>query len=208
MNAPTSTLHITLAAELFHYFVPLLQQGVFVKAKDGGSIKSFLCETLALSPAYAEKRIQTVFIDGKVVDDWDQTTVDSGSTLALSAAAPGLAGAILRRQGPLSTMRRPITYGPEKRPAGSGEGIIGLKLFNLLVGELGPPILEKGILLPREDLESFLKTLPDEFWMKCREATANGKKVDCKSLRKPDSFPRLPFLGLAVKFIEKSPSSA
>lgn len=208
MNEPITTLLVTLEAELFHYFVPLLQQGVFVKAKAGGSIQSFLCETLALSPEYAEKRIQTVFVDGKVVDDWDRTMVGPGSTLALSAAAPGLAGAILRRRGPLSTMRQPITQGLEKRSFGAGEGIIGLKLFNLLVGELGPLVLERGILLRGEDLESFFIDLPDEFWTKCREATADEKKVDCKTLRKPDTFSRLPFLGLAVKFIRKSPSSA
>ncbi len=203
MTEPLPTFHVTLTADLFHYFVPFLQQGVFVKAKDGGSIKSFLCETLALSPTYAEQRIQTVFIDGKVVDDWDRTTVNSGSTLALSAAAPGLAGAILRRQGPLSTMRRPITYGPEKRPAGSGEGIIGLKLFNLLVGELGPPILEKGILLPGKDLEFFFRELPDDFWAKCREARVDGKAVDCESLREIGEFSRAPFLRLTVKFTGK-----
>ena len=110
MTKSLPTFHVTLAADLFSFFVPLLQQGVFVSAKAGGNIKSFLCERLGISPEYAEKRIQTVFADGQVVDDWNRTVLANGSTLALSAAAPGLAGAILRRQGPLSTMRRPITY--------------------------------------------------------------------------------------------------
>lgn len=208
MDEPITTLQLTLGAEGFHFFVPLLQQGVFVKAKAGGSLQSFLFETLGLSPEYAEKRIQTVFVDGKVVDDWDRTVLGPGSTLALSAAAPGLAGAILRRQGPLSTMRKPITHGLEKRPFDKAGGIIGLKLFNLLVGELGPPILEKGILLPREDLESFFKTLPDEFWTKCRKARVDGKEIDPTSLRETRSFSAHTHLGLALKFITKSPSSA
>jgi hypothetical protein len=200
---PIPTLQVTLDAGLFHHFVPLLQQGVFVKTKSGVSIKSFLCGTLALSPSYTEKRIQTVLVDGKVVDDWDQTALAHGSTLALSAAAPGLAGAILRRQGPLSSMRKPITYGPEERSFSKEEGIIALKLFNLLVGELGPLVLEKGILLRGEDLGSFLKSLPDEFWTKCREAKIDGKEVDCEALRGNGGFSGPAFLGLTVQFVRK-----
>ena len=191
MTKSLPTFHVTLAADLFSFFVPLLQQGVFVSAKAGGNIKSFLCERLGISPEYAEKRIQTVFADGQVVDDWNRTVLANGSTLALSAAAPGLAGAILRRQGPLSTMRRPITYELEKGPCGAIEGMITLKLFNLLVAELGPLVLEKGILLPGKDLDFFFRELPDDFWAKCREAREIGE------------FSRAPFLGLTVRFTGK-----
>ena len=203
MTKSLPTFHVTLAADLFSFFVPLLQQGVFVSAKAGGNIKSFLCERLGISPEYAEKRIQTVFADGQVVDDWNRTVLANGSTLALSAAAPGLAGAILRRQGPLSTMRRPITYELEKGPCGAIEGMITLKLFNLLVAELGPLVLEKGILLPGKDLDFFFRELPDDFWAKCREARVDGKVVHCESLREIGEFSRAPFLGLTVRFTGK-----
>ncbi len=52
-------------------FFPFLQQGVIIKTKVGRSIKDLLLGHLNLSPEYVEARIQTVFLDGKAVDDLD-----------------------------------------------------------------------------------------------------------------------------------------
>ena len=99
MTEPLPTFHLTLEADLFPYFVPLLQQGVFLQAKAGENIKSFLCETLGILPEYAEKRIQTVFADGKVVDDWERTVL-AGSVQG--AGALGLFAWELAQSGSLA----------------------------------------------------------------------------------------------------------
>jgi hypothetical protein len=65
----------------------------------GYTVREVLCGHLGVDPNFLERHIQTIFHDGKAVDDLDSEAVKDGSTLALSAAMPGLAGAILRRQG-------------------------------------------------------------------------------------------------------------
>ena len=58
-------------------FFQLLQKGFRVKTQAGCSVKSFLCEHLGLSPEYVEERIQTLFLDGKPVDDVDSALLDN-----------------------------------------------------------------------------------------------------------------------------------
>ncbi len=72
---------------------PALQRGVLVKARLGESIRSLLCKQFGLDPDYVKNRIQTAFLDGKPVDDFDSAIVREGSVLTLSGAMPGLAGA-------------------------------------------------------------------------------------------------------------------
>ena len=72
-------------------------------------------------------------------------------TLGLGACMPGLVGAVLRSNSPFKVMREDITC----QPGGAGTGekaCITLKLFNLLVAELGPEALARGVLLTREEL--------------------------------------------------------
>ena len=89
------------------------------------------------------------------------------STLALSAAMPGLVGATLRR-GCLRLFAPGDYFFGRWRDDPSKEGRIILKLFNLLVPELGPHLLAKGIWLIGEDLTCFLAGLKQDFWEGCR----------------------------------------
>ncbi|HEX9290245.1 MAG TPA: hypothetical protein VF904_12040, partial [Anaeromyxobacteraceae bacterium] len=77
-----------------------------------------------------------------------------GSLLALSAAMPGLVGATLRRSGPYAVMRAAITRTADRTPqeARGGTIVIRLKLFNLLLEEMGPVLLERGMVLDRGDV--------------------------------------------------------
>jgi hypothetical protein len=113
-------------------------------------VQSFLVDQLGIDPGYVKGRITTVFLDGKVVDALEAVTVHDGSLLALSAALPGLVGATLRMGGAYSAMRSAISKGADVTgaplPAGS-RGVVRVKLFNLLIGELGPVLLRHGILL-------------------------------------------------------------
>jgi len=174
----TVSLHCTLEAEGIQDFFPLLQRGVMVKVRVGCSIKTTLCKEFGLSTEYVEDRVKTIFLDGKAVDDIDSAIIKDGSTLALSAAMPGLVGATLRRGGHLAIFRSETTHREGKEPSQRGEGMFVLKLFNLVANDLGPKFLKQGIFVRGEDLHGFLTSLPEEFWTGCKVAIVDGREVD------------------------------
>jgi hypothetical protein len=181
--SPARKVCLCLDDDLILRFFLLLQQGFMVKVQVGSNIKSLLCQQFGLSPEYLEKRIQTIFLDGKPVDSVDSAIVKEGSTLALSAAMPGLVGATLRRGGYYALMRSQISYREESAPAPHHEGMIFLKLFNLLLKELGPSFLKRGILIKGKHLSDFLKRQPDDFWAGCKEAKLDDEKIDLETLK-------------------------
>jgi hypothetical protein len=153
-----------------------------VKAELGCSIKSLLCHQMGLTPQYLEERIQTIFLDGRPVDNIESATVMQGSILALSAALPGLVGAVLRKGGYYAPLRSHISHTVMTDYQYPQEGMIFVKLFNLILEELGPAFLKKGIWLNGADLSDFLKRLPDAFWAGCKAARVDGKKLDVDKL--------------------------
>ena len=116
------------------------------------SVLGFLVQDLGLTPEYVQQRITTVFLDGQVVDVLEDATLRKGSRLALSAAMPGLVGATLRRSGPYAAMRAEITRSAEHElhVCSAVTTVVEVKLFNLLIDEIGPVLLERGVLLERE----------------------------------------------------------
>ena len=149
-----------------------------VKAEVGCSIKSFLCEQLGVGPEYLEDRIQTIFVDGKPVDDVNSAIIEHGSTLALSAAMPGFLGATLRKGSYYAAMRSEISYRKETKPGPVREGMVFLKLFNLLLRELGPHFLKRGIWVDGKILEDFFKSQSDDFRAGCRSARLDGERIE------------------------------
>jgi hypothetical protein len=148
-----------------------------IKVQVGCSIKTMLCKQFGLSAHYVEDRVKTIFLDGKAVDDIDSAIIKDGSTLALSAAMPGLAGATLRRGGPLALLRSQTTHREEKKYFPRREGMVVLKLFNLLVNDLGLRFLKEGIFVRRENVDGFLLSLPEEFWAGCKVAKVDDYVV-------------------------------
>jgi hypothetical protein len=70
---------------------------------------------------------------------------------------PGLVGATLRRSGAYARMRAEITRAPDRlaAPPAAGEGIVHVKVFNLLIEELGPVLLARGVVVPyREAMDA------------------------------------------------------
>ena len=181
-ESPGTELHLYLEESLVPSFFQLLQKGFGVKIQTGCSVKSFLCDQLGLSPEYVEKRIQTLFLNGKPVDDKDSATIRDGSTLALSAAMPGLVGAVLRSGGFFASMRSTISYREETEAGRPQEGMISLKLFNILLREIGPAFLEKGIWVHGKDLQDFIQGKLDDFSTRCKKAILDGKEMDLKRL--------------------------
>jgi len=161
---------------------PLLQQGFLVRVPGGCNIRTILCQHLGFTPDYLENRIQTIFLNGKAVDEVDATIVGEGATLALSTAMPGLVGATMRKGGYYAGLRGAITHREAKRATPEANCLVRLKLFNLLTGEVGPLFLEKGICFESAVLEDFFRTRPEDFWSGFLAVSLNGKELDLTAL--------------------------
>ena len=172
-----SELLLILKPEVSSFLFPVFQKGVWCKAEIGCSIRSFLHDQLGFSGEYVGKRIQTFFLNGKAVDDIDSALIHDGSILALSAALPGLLGATLRRGSYYAGMRSTISYREENRSEASHQGLVGIKVFNLLIPEMGPFLLKRGVWIDRKDFQAFVEGLPSQFWSGSIEIRLDGEKL-------------------------------
>jgi len=180
-------------------FFPLLQKGFRVKARVGVSVQTFLGDHFGLSPEYLRDRVKTVFLDGKAVDDLAETRILDGSRLALSAALPGLAGAVLRRGSPFAGLRSRVVEGEKDLPGTPEEGFVYLKIFNLLLPELGPLVLRKGILISREDFQEFWESLPGDIRERIEETIrVEGKGLPPAQIRDFIGSSSIAWISLAV----------
>jgi hypothetical protein len=153
-------LTLQLAADQLNDFFPLLQKGVAVPATVGCTLKSLLCDQFAIPADYVTDRITTIFLDNSPVDDLDRTIIQNCSRVTLSAAMPGLVGATMRRGGFYAALRQGISHMVESGTSAGECGTVRLKLFNLLLAELGPLVLARGLILEREELANLLQSLP------------------------------------------------
>ena len=176
-------LSLRLKPELLPKLYPLLQQGFEVEASLGTSIKEFLRRNFDIPTDYIDNRLQTVFLNGKAVDNIDTAVMKPGSTLALSTAMPGLAGAVMRRGGYLSAMRAQISHRENREAMVAQKGKVRIKLFNLLAKELGSTFLSHGIWVQGKALETILKPAGKDFANACRVAVVNGAKTEPDHVR-------------------------
>jgi hypothetical protein len=172
-----ASINIGLIIEpsLMSEFYGLLQAGFKIKCQVGTSIENLFYEQFGFDSLVVEKKISTIFLDGKPVDDIATTTILDGSTLALSGAMPGLVGATLRRKSPLSSFRESISAGKGSHFINKRDGHIRIKLFNILLPELGARLLKRGILVPSVELKMFLENQSVDFWQGCREISIEGQ---------------------------------
>lgn len=161
MSKPEDII-VIVEPELFKMFHLPLQRGVGVRINEGSNIEGLLKNNLGLSEEYIEKRIGTVMLDGRPVDDKVSTVLTEGSRVALSAAMPGLAGAMLRSGGVYSSLRQGITYQYEKGLSSNDQCIINIVVFNNLIEELAPVILKTGIWMAPHELVDLLESSPVE----------------------------------------------
>lgn len=118
-----------------------------------------LCDILEIPQDYVLNRISTIFLDGKPVDQLDSAIIRDCSVLSLSAAMPGLVGAVMRRDGVLASFRDSISYHQEIGKIENSEGIITVKLFNMLIAELSGYFLRKGFFVKASDIQDIF---PDQ----------------------------------------------
>lgn len=134
----------------------LLQAGFEVQALVGCTLREFLCMEMEICGDYAKRRIQTIFIDGKAVDDFDEAHIHDGTRLALSGAMPGLVGAVMRRGGVLGGLRDSITYHLDELRPSEAQGAVQVKLYNFIAEELAHIFLRRGIVIETEKVRNIL----------------------------------------------------
>ena len=177
-TASVPSLSLTVETSLLTAFYELLQAGFGVNCTVGTSIENLFYDQLILNPRVVEEKISTIFLNGKPVDDIASTIVEGGATLALSGAMPGLVGATLRRKSPLASFRQSISAGKSTKDSDNSEGSIQIKLFNILLKELGPVFLEMGIFVQGIVFKSFLEKQTSEFWNRCKKIIVDGKPLN------------------------------
>ncbi len=162
--SPYTVISIPPDAPEWEGLLNLLQAGFYLDAEVGVSAREFIREALGFEDAYIEGRISTVFLDSEPVDDIDAAIVRDGSRLALSAAMPGLVGAVMRRKSFYAAFREGISHGhraaedpspAEIEGAGASEprrGRVLVKLFNSIMDERGRGVLERGVILEGGEL--------------------------------------------------------
>ena len=172
------TLNLTLKPDRMPLFSHLLGQGFIVETRTGISVRDLLCRQIGVSDPYLDRRVQTIFLNGKVVDDVDTAVIRNGDVLALSAAMPGLAGATLRRGGVYAGMRKEISHYNKASNDSPGNGSVTIKLFNFVALELGAIFLEQGIRINGKQMEFFFQKVPEFFWDGICAAKLDGRPLD------------------------------
>ena len=176
--AQTAGLTITIAGELLPLFSGLLTRGFVVEARVGCSIEELLCGQFGVAKQYLEERVQSLFLDGNAMDDVHAPVIRDGSVLSLSAALPGLAGAVLRKGGYYAAMRGRIAQaGGAVTGDEGGAGRVEIRLFNFTARELGPLFLKRGILVRTDDLMAVLADAAERLRKVGATAVLDGKPV-------------------------------
>lgn len=168
-------------------FCRLIGVGFEVHFQSACTVRELLCGQLGIDPDYLRDRVQTIFLNSKAVDDPSRAVVAAGSTVALSAAMPGLAGAMLRKGSRYAPLRSPISE-PSKHAESPVEqaGDATVKLFNMLQDELGPGLLQRGIRVSGEALRDFLRRRKGSLISAIVSAELDGKPLPVPALLEMD----------------------
>jgi len=187
MGSPNSEFQqvcLEVEVPLIPRFLKMIERGFRLKVKTGQTIRELFCGRFGISDDYLDNRIQTIFLDGKAVDNTDTAWVENGSRLALSAAMPGLVGATFRKGGRYASFRGAISYSKSKKSIAGGEGEITLKFFNMIARELGPAFLKKGVIIEGRSFREFLLSSSEDLKAAGISIHLNGDETDLAGLLK------------------------
>ena len=171
-------IEITVPAERAALFYQLLAGGMRQRVETHRSLRDILCRQLGMDGGYLKNHIQTIFLNGRAVDDLDLEMAMDGSEIALSAAMPGLVGAVFRKGGLLSVFRAEISSGNLDAKDSGNRGTILLKLFNRVAADLGVDFLKNGIRLESRQLKRFLDQQAETIARMAQKVTMDGKPWD------------------------------
>jgi len=152
----TTHCHITIQArtEDVPRFTSLLQAGILLPVRRGSSIGAFLGALPGFTAEYITEQVQTIFLDGTATDDMETPIDGTTPVLAISAAMPGLAGAIFRRNSLHAALR---TVKPHNKASTADENVtVTLKLFNAIARDRGEKLLRQGVHMKAKNFAQFL----------------------------------------------------
>lgn len=179
---PAQYVAMALKREGLSPFLPLLQSGVRVICRPGVTLEELLVGQWGIEAEYVSRRITTLFLNSRAVDSVAASVVQGGATVALSGAMPGLVGATMRAGGFYAAMRGAMTYRDDGVNLGSDVAWVKVKLFNLLLSELGPGFLSRGIILTGAELAALITSgeLPPEVFSAL--PSLNGRTLSTDAL--------------------------
>ena len=192
----THCLHLTIivSEKFITSFLGFFRSGFTADVTVGCNLQDLLSNQLGIDANYLENRIQTIFLNNSPVDDIAGTTVDDGATISLSAAMPGLNGAVMRRGGILASLRQSITHHQNGECSAPQQGKIVLKLFNLIAKEIGPDFLARGIVVRGRTLAEVLAGQTAQFWQQVERVEIDKVRCDAERLQSLDLSNREVFL--------------
>lgn len=152
-------LELLIAPGTLPFFATVLQAGIVLQAHAGDTLGVFLDKIPGFTREYIINEIQTIFLNGTAIDDLETPLAGDNPVLALSAAMPGLAGAIFRKNSfhaALRTTHEEIDYScRDHRPIH-----VHLKLFNSIARDRGADLLATGVCIKASSLLNFFNTSP------------------------------------------------
>lgn len=188
-------LKMTMPRPLIAGFASLLQHGILLAVEQPVAIVPLLLSLPGFTAAYIEQTVQTIFVNGVAADSLDRR-LGSGATLALSAAMPGLAGAIFRRQGVHGSLRStPVN---PAQTVGTDEGFITLKLFNSIAVDRVQDLLVHSIVVHGKVFADFAAKREDLFQQQALHCSLDGRQVSFGELLTATAT--LPLLTVQVVF--------
>lgn len=196
-NVLPATLVLTMEPASVGGFFLLLQHGFTMQVLVGSTLENLLIAQWQLTPEYVTQRIATIFLDSRPIDDLTTTIVREHSVLALSGAMPGLVGATMRRDGFYANLRRNITHQEMLADACQKIEPIGVKIFNVLLPELGPMFLRRGIIIGATELIYFIETKQG-----CSTAQLDGKSISPAEL--PEKIQASDSTSILLRIIEEN----
>ena len=171
-----SSIRLTVTPEALPLFTTVLQSGIEVKTPHGKTLGKFLSNFEGFTAEYLAETVQTIFLNGTAVDDLTLPLTGSNPVLALSAAMPGLAGAIFRKNSFHSALRTDTNALPSESI--QHESItVTLKLFNSIARERGGALLQSGQVIKADPLAKFLSKRPS-LWQHVLSIYFNDKEID------------------------------
>ena len=174
-------IKLTVDHDSLPRFTTLLQNGIHLEVKQGTNIGDLLFALPGFSTEYVKNRVQTIFLNGLPADSLEQQLFGEQVVLAISAAMPGLAGAIFRKDGVHASLRTE-TAAQLSGSANSAQPVqVRLKLFNMIAAERGVDILEDGCIVTASGSTKFLAYRPP-LLANIGTATINDKEIDASIL--------------------------
>jgi len=153
------SLRLAVVPDALPLFTTVLQSGIEIKTTQGMSLAKFLSNFPGFTAEYLSDTVQTIFLNGTAVDDLALPLNGNNPVVALSAAMPGLAGAIFRRNSFHSALRTETKSLLSKEIQQQSISVC-LKLFNSIAKERGAALLKSGVCIRADLLAGFLANRP------------------------------------------------